>query len=338
MQITDVHEKDGLIWHYAQHPLEEGTLVHGKIDWKRRFDMMQNHSGEHIVSGLIHTHYGYDNVGFHMGSDFITIDLNGDLTMEQLARIEMEANEIVWKDAAVKINTYTEEEAKAVEYRSKKELHGIVRIVTFPGADTCACCGTHVSTTGQIGQIRLFSVQKFHEGVRIELLCGRRALEYLNKIWMQNREVSMALSARPLETASAVERMKESEAAARYRLVELEQKKIRSFAEEQRGEGNLLVIAEGLKPDWVAKLTVDLMERRKGICAVFSGDDRNGYKYAVGMENADLKQFVKEMNASLSGRGGGKPHFAQGSAACTREKIREFFSGQEVPFASEHYE
>ncbi len=337
IEVTDTHEKEDLVWHYTSEPLEPGTQVRGRINWQRRFDMMQNHSGEHIVSGLIHTQYGYDNVGFHMGSDFITIDLNGELTMEQLAGIEKQANEIVWQDAPVEIQVYTEEGAKAVEYRSKKELHGMVRIVTFPGADTCACCGTHVATTGQIGLIRLFSCQKFHEGVRIELLCGRRAMEYLDLIWQQNREVSMALSAKPLETAAAVNRMKESEAQARYRVVELEQQKIRSFAEEMRGSGNLLVFACGLTPDWVAKLTVDLMERRQGICAVFSGNDEAGYKYAVGMEHADLKALVREMNGALQGRGGGKPHFAQGSVACSRKEAEDFFMKRDEPFTIREY-
>ena len=338
VSVLDTHEKEGIVWHYADQPLEPGTKVHGKIDWQHRFDLMQNHSGEHIVSGLIHREYGYDNVGFHMGSDFITIDLNGDLTMEQLAHIEQLANEIVWKDEAVQIKVYTEEEVKAVEYRSKKEPHGMVRIVTFPGADTCACCGTHVATTGQIGLIKLFSCQRFHEGVRIELLCGRRALEYMNKIWEQNREVSMALSAKPLETGTAVNRMKENEARAKYRVVELEQQKIRSFAEAVSGEGNLLVFAQALTPDWVAKLTADVIERRKGICVVFSGDDETGYKYAAGMEGGDLKAFVKDLNAALGGRGGGRPYFVQGSLTAAKKEICAYFQGLQEKFESVEYQ
>ena len=192
-RVLEVHEKDGEVWHTTDQPLEEGSRVRGVIDWDRRFDLMQQHSGEHLVSGVIHGHYGYDNVGFHMGADVITIDLNGMLTAEELSEIEREVNGIIWSDRKTQILYPTEAELNALDYRSKKELKGWVRLVKFPGADLCACCGLHVESTGQIGLVKLLSVQKFREGVRIEMISGGRALDYLSEIARQNHQISVQL-------------------------------------------------------------------------------------------------------------------------------------------------
>ena len=247
-KVTEVHEKDGELLHYTDKALEVGAKVEGKIDWARRFDLMQQHSGEHMVSGIIHEKYGYDNVGFHMGSDVITVDLNGMLddsqlaeiesgiihekygydnvgfhmgsdviTVDlngmlddsQLAEIEREVNERVWEDREVVITYPDAEELKTIDYRSKKELTGQVRIVTFPGVDVCACCGTHVTHTGEIGMVKLLSVVKFHDGIRMEMICGKRVLDYLNMVNEQNHQISMKLSAKMDRTADAVQRLQD---------------------------------------------------------------------------------------------------------------------------------
>ena len=192
-KVTEVHEKDGELLHYTDKALEVGAKVEGKIDWARRFDLMQQHSGEHMVSGIIHEKYGYDNVGFHMGSDVITVDLNGMLDDAQLAEIEREVNERVWEDKEVVITYPDAEELKTIDYRSKKELTGQVRIVTFPGVDVCACCGTHVTHTGEIGMVKLLSVVKFHDGIRMEMICGKRVLDYLNMVNEQNHQIPQTL-------------------------------------------------------------------------------------------------------------------------------------------------
>ena len=207
VEVLEVHEKDEELLHYTKEPLEAGTVVTGRIDWARRFDLMQQHSGEHMVSGLINAAFGYDNVGFHMGSDLITIDFNGMITAEQIAEIEKKANEKIWENAEVEITYPSPEELKELPYRSKKELTGKVRIVRFPGADLCACCGTHVTRTGEIGMVKLLSVVKFREGVRMEMLCGKRVLDYLNMVNEQNHEVSVKLSAKPNQTGQAVQRL-----------------------------------------------------------------------------------------------------------------------------------
>lgn len=324
-EITDTHEKNDEILHYTDRPIKPGTHVYGKIDWDFRFDLMQNHSGEHIVSGLIHEMFGYDNVGFHMGKDMLTIDLSGELTRDQMDEIEGRANAVVWANVPVDITNYTEETVKAVEFRSKKELHGTVRIVTFPGADVCACCGTHVKYTGEIGLIKLLSSEKFKGGVRLEMLCGKRAYQYISEIGRQNHRISVALSAKPLETAASVERLKAAEQKTSLRAGAMEAELFSLKAKQLTGAGEVLLFEEGLSADSVRRLTSAVMETCGGRCVVCSGDDQNGYKYAMGEKDGDLRPLVKEFNSSLNGRGGGKPFFVQGSVMAGRREIEAFF-------------
>ena len=179
--VTDVHEKDGVITHTCDHPLTVGDTVEGAIDWDRRFDHMQQHSGEHILSGLICAAHHCDNVGFHLGADTVTIDFNAALTEKDVQELERAANRYIWQDHPIAISFPSPAELEALDYRSKKELTGQVRIVSFPGADCCACCGTHVASSGQVGLLKILSCQKFRQGVRLEILSGRRALHYLSQ-------------------------------------------------------------------------------------------------------------------------------------------------------------
>lgn len=326
VEVLEVHEKDEELLHYTKEPLEAGTVVTGRIDWARRFDLMQQHSGEHMVSGLINAAFGYDNVGFHMGSDLITIDFNGMITAEQMAEIEKKANEKIWENAEVEITYPSPEELKELPYRSKKELTGKVRIVRFPGADLCACCGTHVTRTGEIGMVKLLSVVKFREGVRMEMLCGKRVLDYLNMVNEQNHEVSVKLSAKPNQTGQAVQRLLDENFQLKGRVIRMEEELFASEAQKWQDCGDVLLFQEGLEADGVRKLTDAVMQSCKGRCAVFSKNPDGTYKYAIGEENGDLRQFTKDMNASLNGRGGGKPFFVQGSVQATEEQIKEFFA------------
>ena len=324
-RVTDVHEKNGKIFHYVDGPLPEGTAVRGRIDWDRRFDLMQQHSGEHIVSGLIHAKYGYDNVGFHMGSDVVTIDFNGLLNEEQLSGIEEEANRILWRNEAVEILYPSGEELEMLAYRSKKELTGQVRIVRFPGADTCACCGTHVVRTGEIGIVRILSVVKFREGVRVEMMAGGRVRTRMRVLEEENHRISVRLSAKPEETSTAVERLWQENFALKGRLMRLEEEKCLQAAKEYAGKGDVLLFEEGLSPDAVRKLVDAVMEVCGGRCALFSESGDGTYKYAIGQKGADLRSFTKELNQALQGRGGGKPFFVQGSVKASEEEILAFF-------------
>ena len=324
--VLEVHEREGRVVHTCAAPLTVGETVAGEIDWDRRFDLMQQHSGEHIVSGLAHARWGCDNVGFHLGSELVTIDLNVELNEEQLGELEAAANQYLWQDRPVVISYPTPEELEKLDYRSKKELTGRVRIVTFPGADCCACCGTHVASAGQVGLVKLLSVQKFRQGVRIELVCGGRALRYVNKILAQNHQVSNLLSAKPFETAAAVCRLQEENAALKSRVLTMEDAHFAALAAEYAGAGDVVLFEEGLSPDALRRLCDAVLHTCGGRCACFSGGEGRGYQYAVGQQGGDLRAFSKEMNQALNGRGGGKPEFVQGALQAPRREIEAFFA------------
>lgn len=324
--VTQVHERDGQVVHTCSAPLAPGAQVEGRIDWPRRFDLMQQHSGEHVVSGLIHAKYGYDNVGFHLGSDTVTIDFNGPLDEAGMAEIEAQANHYLWQDHPVQITVPAPQELERLEYRSKKQLSGPVRIVSFPGADTCACCGTHVSTSGQVGLIKLLSCQKFRGGSRLELLCGGRALAYLSRIAAENHRISMLLSAKPMETSVAVQRLYGELQTLKTRAAHLENARFAGLAQAFAGQGDVLLFEDGLSPDGLRRLADAVLSVCGGRCACFSGNDTDGYQYAVGQRDHDLRPLVQALNQACGGRGGGRPDFAQGAVHASRSEIEAFFA------------
>ena len=324
-KVLEVHQRDGEIIHICNHPLEPRTDVTGIIDWDRRFDLMQQHSGEHIVSGLAHYLWGCENVGFHLGAAVVTIDLDRPLDEKQFAALEETANWLLWQvNQPVNITYPSSEELTNIHYRSKKELTGQVRIVEFPGADCCACCGTHVAYPAQVGLIKLLSMQKFREGVRIELVCGGRALRYLSRALEQNAQVSHFLSAKVFETGAAVERLLAENETLKSRLMSLEEARFAQLARQYSGTGDVVIFEEGLSPDSLRRLCDAVLHTCGGRCACFSGTEEGGYKYAVGQSGGNLRDFVRDMNAALTGRGGGKPGFVQGSLQAARREIESF--------------
>ena len=323
-RVLDVHEKDGVVTHLCDRALSVGAEVSGRIDWARRFDHMQQHSGEHIISGLLCSTFHCDNVGFHMGADVVTIDYNAPITWEQALEVERRANAYIWADHPIRIWYPSAEELAALPYRSKKELAGAVRITEFPGADRCACCGTHVSSSGQVGLLKLLSCQKFRDGVRLELLCGQRALDCLASGWEQARQIGQALSVKPQSAFAAVSRLQEELLSLKEKAARLEEADFAHVAAQYRGAGSVLHIAEPLDGDGARRLCDAIAKAVGGRCAVFAGQDGD-YRYAVIESGGDLRQFIKDMNTALHGRGGGRDGFAQGSAACTAEEVRAFF-------------
>ena len=323
--VTDVHEKNGVIFHNVDRAVEIGKTVSGFIDWARRFDHMQQHSGEHICSGLICGRYGCDNVGFHMGTDIVTIDFNADIPWEELLEIEGQANRYIQQDHPIDIQFHRGAELDAIDYRSKKPLEGDVRIVAFPGADCCACCGTHVLRSGQVGLVKFLSVQKFREGVRIELLCGQRALDYLSRTWEQAKAIGQHLSVKPVDAAAAVERLEGELSALKMRCAGLEEAVFAGIAAEQAGKGNVLLFQPPMKPDSVRKLADAVSKACGGLAAVFAGEGSH-YAYALGRaDGQDISAAVKALNGGLHGRGGGRNGFAQGSVEAAQSAIEAFF-------------
>lgn len=323
--VTDTHEQGETIVHYCEAPLTPGETVEGRLDWERRFALMQQHSGEHMLSGLIHQLYGYDNVGFHMGKDSVTIDFSGFLTEEQIRELEVRVNAEIWKNTAVEVLLPDAQTLAQLPYRSKKELTGQVRLVNFPGIDLCACCGVHVKFTGEIGLVKVLSSQKFHDGVRMEMLAGAPALDYLCRTWAQNKKISNLLSAKPHETAEAAERIQQELAQTKYRLSKLEDQLFAQKAEALRDAGDVLLFEEDLRPDALRRLADALRQTCGGRCAVFSAAE-TGFQYAMAQEDGDLRELCKTMNQQLCGRGGGKPGFVQGSVAASRAEIETFFT------------
>ena len=326
IRVKDTRERGETVVHFCEAALEVGSTVKGIIDWAPRFHRMQQHSGEHIVSGIINRRYGYHNVGFHMGSDIITIDFDGVIPAEDLAELEAEANGAVWQNLAVKCWYPSEEELPNVFYRTKRALPWPVRIVQVPGFDSCACCGTHVKATGEIGLIKLFSVMGFRGGTRMEMACGSSALKLLNNAYEQNKQVSQAFSAKIEETGAAARRMNEVEAQLKYRIVGLEKRIFTGIADSFAGKGDVVHFEENLDNTAVRDLADAIAEKCGGTAAVFSGSDEGGYAFCLVTRNGDLRTLGKEMTKALNGRGGDKPVFQQGRVNAPRTAIEAFFA------------
>jgi len=324
--VLDVQEKGETVVHLCDKPLEVGTKVTGKIDWDRRLDLMQQHTGEHIVSGIIHEMFGCHNVGFHVGGDVITIDFDYPISAESLPLIEQRANGAIYADLPVKCWYPSQQELPRVDYRSKKEIPWPVRIVDVPGFDKCACCGVHVTTTGQIGVIKLLSLVKFHQGVRIEMVCGGRAFDFLSRVYEQNKLVSQAFSAKILETGAAAQKINETLAAEKFRASGLERQLYGHIAGSFADSGDVLYFSDGFSAAAVRELADKISDVCSGTAAVFSGNDESGYSVCLVNKSADISALGKEMNAALNGRGGGKPNFFQGSVQATRQQIECFFA------------
>ncbi len=324
VNVLEVKEKDDQIIHICDAPLEAGSVVDGTIDWERRFDHMQQHSGEHLVMGQIYQKFGYHNVGFHMGGHLVTIDLDGPVTWEDLMEIERKTNQIICRNLPVKTWYPSEEELPNIQYRSKKALPWPVRIVEFPGEDVCACCGTHVKYTGEIGLVKFVSCIKFKEGVRIEMASGRRATELFRDIFEQNRQVSQTFSAKILETGTAAQKFNELLLQEKYRAVGLQRKLFSAIAASYEGCAHALHFEDGLQPGQVRELA-DAIAEKAETAIVLSGSDEAGYAICIISKTADTRALGKAVNGALNGRGGGKPGAFQGSLQATRSRIEGFF-------------
>ena len=322
--VLDTREEGERILHICGAPLEVGAQVEGVLNWDARFARMQSHTGEHMVSGEIHRRFGFHTVGFHMGSEIITIDFDGMVPASALAEIEAAVNKAIWQDLPVRTSVPSPEELPNAVYRSKRALPWPVRIVEVPGVDSCACCGVHVATTGQVGLVKLLSCVKFHQGVRIEMLCGSSAVSYLNRVLEQNRLVSQAFSAPMEETGAAAVRMNEQLAEEKFRANALEKRLLGKIAESYVNCGDVLHFEDGLSSASLRELAEAISRVCGGRVAVFSGSDGN-FGYCLAHPGGDLRQFGKEMNAALNGRGGGKPEFQQGSVKAARQEIQAFF-------------
>ena len=323
-RVLDVREREDQVIHLCDKALEVGSTVTGRIDWARRFDLMQQHTGEHILSGLIHEAFGYHNVGFHIGVEWMEVDFDGPITWEELLCLEEKANQAVWENMPIVCGYPAPEELEKIVYRSKKALAYPVRIVQVPGIDTCACCGVHVATTGQVGQIKVLSCVKFHQGVRIQMVCGKRAYQYMGCIYEQNRQVSQLFSAKPHETGAAAQRFNQQLNDEKFRAAGLQKRIFETIAAGYADKGNVVHFEENLAPGAVRELTDKIAAVCGGRAAVLSGTDDAGYSICVLGE--DAKELGGRLTQTFSGRGGGKPGTFQGSVQASKAQLTEFFA------------
>lgn len=325
VRVLHTGESEGTIVHLCDSPLRPGETVTGKIDWEPRFYRMQQHSGEHIVSGIIHKRFGFHNVGFHMGSERTTIDFDGAIPAEALAEIEAQANAAVWRNIPLHIWTPSPQELPTVSYRTKRALPWPVRIVEVPGFDTCACCGTHVTATGEIGLVKIFSAIPFRGGTRMEMACGMAALGELTRFFEQNRRVSQLLSVPQGQTAQGAEELLSQLEQQKFRLVGLRRELSRYQAKEFAGKDLGLCFADSMDGNALRELAQLIEENCTGVAAVFSKAPQ-GYQYCLTNHGQPVQSLCKELNAALHGRGGGKPHFCQGSVQAEKAEIEAFFA------------
>lgn len=324
--VLDVRDRPEGIVHITDRPLPEKSVVTGILDWERRFSHMQNHSGEHLFSGVVHKYYGYDNVGFHMGKDEVTVDFNGILTLEQAEEVEAEVNELIWQNIPV-LETYpSKEELNALNYRSKKELSGQVRIIEFPGADICACCGTHVMTAGEIGILKVTGLMRYKGGVRISLLCGREAFHDYRRKLKAVQGISVLLSAKPDSVLETVTKLKEDGAKKDGDVSRLTRELLEYKTAQFPVSGDpLLVFEENLLPAQLRQFATMLYEEKKGnVVLVCSGED-GLYQYAAGSSDMDMREFSRQLNEKLNGRGGGNALLAQGTFQTSFQEIQIVF-------------
>lgn len=318
--VLDVQEREETVVHLCQAPLPVGESVSGQIDWNRRFDLMQQHSGEHIVSGIVHKRYGYHNVGFHMGTELITIDFDGMIPAEALPEIEAEANRILWQNLPIHCLVPEPEALARTPYRTKRALPWPVRLVQIPDTDSCACCGVHVAATGEIGLVKLFTCVKFHQGVRIEMACGGRALALLNQAYDQNRQVSQVFSAKIGETGAAARQVQQQLSAEKFRATGLLRQLFAFIAADYAGKNQVVHFAQDLMPAQLRELAEEI-RKHCPLVLVFSGAEETGYSVCIAGSPENVQQLGTALRTELGGRGGGKPGFFQGSIPASKTQI-----------------
>lgn len=329
IQVFDVQERNGEIIHFIDKEILPGQTVIGELDFQERFSKMQQHTGEHIISGIVHRRFGYENVGFHLGKEEVTMDYDGPLTPEELRSIEYEANQVVAENREIRAYFPGTEELEKIPYRSKKELQGKIRIVEIQDCDICACCAPHVKTTGNVGLIKITNAIRYKGGMRLWITCGMRALEDYNQKEASVVQISNMLSAKQQEVTEAVKRLTEEIQQLKEKAAKMQEKLVMGYLESEKEalkenpNVNLLFFEKELDAVAMRNFVNAGMELTKGVCGVFIGDEKQGFRYVLG-SSGDIREIGKKLNEAFQGKGGGKPPMIQGSLVGEEEKIREF--------------
>lgn len=329
ISVLDVQIAKDVVKHTLEQPVQVGEKVHGIIDWKHRFSNMQQHSGEHIFSGLVHKRFGYDNVGFHLSDNIVTMDFNGVLTSDDVAEIEYAVNEVIIKNLPVEVSFPAKEELAVLDYRSKIEIEGQVRIVTIPGVDVCACCAPHVKRTGEIGMLKVMTLQNYKGGVRISILCGFRALEAFREKSAVVNAILNTLTSNQEMLPDLVEKMKKSNQDLKYQLAEAKQKLIAvKMAEIPAEQEHVFLFENGLETPVVRNAVNELVASHTGVCGIFVGSDEEGYNFIIGSGSRDCKEIAALLREKVNARGGGSSQMIQGSVMAKEEVLREVLAAE----------
>ena len=326
IRVRDVQEKDGVIYHITDAPIDVGTVAVGAIEFNARYEKMQCHTAEHILCGLIHATYGLDNVGFHLGADDVTMDISAPLTWDQLMEIEHRANLIVYENVPVTAIFPTPDELRDLEYRSKLDLTENVRIVNIGSYDSCACCAPHVRSTGELGLIKILDAEKLRGGMRVHIRAGIRAYREVIKMYDTLSDISHLLSLPRLDTAAGVRKL-----LADYEAKKADYKNARQAYFEREAEliapeeGNLVLVYPDATQDELRAVANRAIDKVGGILVLLSGSD-GAYRFVIASRAADLRTEVKKITAALGGGGGGSSVMVQGSFTATLSEIEKYFA------------
>lgn len=328
VEVLDVQIQREIIIHTLQQPLKAGVKVHGVIDWKHRFYNMQQHSGEHIFSGLVHSKFGFNNVGFHLSDNIVTMDFDGVLTAEDVEGIEYAVNGVIAGNLPVEVTFPSKEELAVLDYRSKIEIEGQVRIVTIPGVDICACCAPHVRHTGEIGILKVMSLSNYKGGVRISILCGFRALLAFRQKAEIISSISGSLSANQELLPDLVEKLKNSNQDLKYRLAEVKQKLMTGkLAEIPKEQEHVILFETDIETPVMRNVVNELTAVHKGICGIFVGTKEEGYNFIIGSSTKDCREIAALLRERTGARGGGSAAMIQGSVKAEEQELLKLLQG-----------
>ena len=326
IRITNVQTINGRIYHYGDKPLNTGDKIHGVVDWEKRFRNMQNHSGEHIFSGIINKLYGLDNIGFHLGEEDVTMDYSGILTKEQIKVAETMANNAVFENIPIICEIPSEEILSSISYRSKLELTENVRIVTIPGYDVCACCAPHVKNTGEIGLIKIIDSYRQNQHTRLRMLCGKDALEYYRMLLSNIDGISQLLSSKHYNSYEATEILLRNYNDCKQQLISSNKKLALAKADSVlNSDNNICLFENNLDNDTLRIIVNKLLEKTNKISSAFSGDDVVGYNFISASNSVDLKETAINLRQKLAAKCGGSSTMIQGHINSTRTEIEAFF-------------
>lgn len=318
--VLDVQEKDGIVYHKTEKAFKQGEKVQCELDWELRFERMQSHAGEHIVSGVVHSLFGYDNVGFHMSEKTMTVDFSGPLTVEDIAKVELESNKAIYKNAPITASYPTKEELVETDYRSKIEPRDGIRLITIEGIDCCACCAPHPAFTGEIGVIKIIDFCPHKKGTRIEMVAGINAFLDYTALHTSVKSVMNLLSAKRDSISLSVEKLQETANNLKSENGKMSRKLALASLNPITVNGCAYAISENMSYDDLRECANNLIQNGTRKCILLSETEDSNYIYVVSSAENDVRTIVNILNSTFNGKGGGKDNYAQGKLSASSDK------------------